>query len=122
MGFPKKVTVGSLMAFLTEELNKGNVVPETEVFVEVYTLTQRETELKPFEKELDYHVPDDIADDCLNFRMEVWQCAGEGKHEYTYSDGKFTTRNTVALSIYIKHDSCIVNENSAKGRAKHEDE
>lgn len=118
MGFPDKVTVGSLMAFLQEELNKGNVVPETAVFVEAYTLTQRETELKPLEKELDYHIPDDSMDDILSFRMGVWQCVGEGKHKSDTNGGE----NTVALSIYIAHDSCIVNENGAKSRAKHEQE
>ena len=121
MSYPKTVTVGSLLQFLAEELAKGNVDARTRVFVEVYSLTPEEEQLKARQTELtdeaqkagktpaeiealleseklDYHIPDDNMDDVVNFRMGVWQGFPDG--QCRDSEGKF--ENTMALSIYVR--------------------
>lgn len=107
MSYPKAVTVGSLLQFLTEELAKGNVDAQTRVFVEVYSLNSEEERLKDRQshmteaekkaEELDYHIPDDLPDDVVNFRVGVWQGLPDGQCR----DSK-GNQNTVALSIYVQ--------------------
>lgn len=95
MPLPEKATVGSLLSFLQKELEQGNVDADTPVFLEVYVLSREEEILKPKEDELGYHIPDESADEVLNFRMGVWKGFPEGKCR------EKDWENTVALSCYL---------------------
>lgn len=107
MSYPTQVTVGSLLEFLNSQLAKGNVDAETPIYIEVYSLTPEEEQLKakqcsmtPEEQEaqdLDYHIPDDSPDERCHFGTGVWQACPDGRARE--EGGHY---NTVALSIYLQ--------------------
>ena len=104
MSYPTQVTVGSLLEFLNSQLSKGNVDAETPIYIEVYSLTPEEEQLKakqcsmtPEEQEaqdLDYHIPDDSPDERCHFGTGVWQAFPDGQARD--EGGHY---NTIALSI-----------------------
>jgi hypothetical protein len=89
------MTVGSLMSFLQAEMAYGNVDSETEVFLEIFLLSQEEEILKSHSKELGYHIPDDIPAEVVCFRPGVWQGYPNGIARGARG------ANTVAFSCYL---------------------
>jgi hypothetical protein len=93
MSYPKGETVGSLIKFLQDNLNSGNLKEDTPISIEIYSLNKADAILKEHEDELGYHIPDDICDECLDFRMGIWSSS---------PDGECDENDYVALSCYIR--------------------
>jgi hypothetical protein len=98
MGYPKGETVGSLIKYLQDQLQRGNIVLDTPIYIDIYALSEEEAILKEHEDKLEYHIPDDCPVESLNFRVGVWQGFPEGQH------GDINNQNTVAFSCYVKPD------------------